>query len=368
MAMAARTSPCVEIFGDCIRRLRGQRRRPLALKPVSSPVNPLSPATITGTWGTLLLPLNADDTIDFARLPDQIAAFAAAGVNGVYSNGTAGEFHTQTEDEFDQVSALLARECERHGLPFQIGVSHMSAQISLARLKRVAALRPGAVQVILPDWAVPNLEEAIAFLSRMGEAAAPAGLVVYNPPHAKRVFTPADWRVVMDRVPAVVGMKVAGGDAAWYAEMAPVLSRLSVFVPGHALATGFARGAAGSYSNVACLSPGGAQRWFALMKSDPALAAEWERRIQGFFQRHIIPFITAQGYSNTAVDKLLAAIGGWAQVGTRVRWPYRWIAEGEAERLRPIAWAELPELMEVAPVGRAAGGLAGERGLAEGRR
>lgn len=312
-------------------------------------MNPLSPATITGTWGTLLLPLNADDTIDLVRLAAEVAAFAEAGVDGVYSNGTAGEFHTQTEEEFDQVSALLAGECERHGLPFQIGVSHMSAQISLARLKRVVALRPSAVQVILPDWAAPTLEEAIAFLSRMGEAAAPAGLVVYNPPHAKRVLKPADWRVIAERVPAVVGMKVAGGDATWYEEMAPVLGRLSVFVAGHTLATGFARGAAGSYSNVACLSPGGAQRWFALMKSDPALAAEWERRIQGFFHRHIIPFITTQGYSNTAVDKLLAAIGGWAQIGTRVRWPYRWIPESDAERLRPVAWAELPELMGSKP-------------------
>jgi 4-hydroxy-tetrahydrodipicolinate synthase len=105
-------------------------------------------------------------------------------------------------------------------------------------------------------------------------------------------------------------------------------------------------GAAGSYSNVACLSLHGAQRWFALMKSHPSLAAEWEQRIQSFIHRHILPFISQLNYSNPAVDKLLASIGGWAHIGTRVRWPYRWIPEREAERLRPIARAELPELMD----------------------
>lgn len=308
---------------------------------------PLSPAALTGTWGTLLLPLNSDDTIDLGRLPDEIAALASAGLDGIYSNGSAGEFHAQTEEEFDRVSEILAQECSAHALPFQIGVCHMSAQISLARLQRIAVLRPGAVQVILPDWVVPTLDEAVAFLLRMGEAAAPSPLVVYNPPHAKRVLAPADWCTIIDRVPGIVGVKVAAGDADWYTQMEPVLRRISVFVQGHALASGYARGAAGSYSNVACLSPRGAQRWFALMKSHPALAAEWEQRIQGFIHRHIRPYITELNYSNTAVDKLLASIGGWAQIGTRVRWPYRWIPEREAERLRPIARAELPELMDV---------------------
>lgn len=312
-------------------------------------MKPLSPTTLTGTWGTLLLPLNADDSIDYGRLRDEISALAAAGVDGIYSNGTAGEFHTQTEEEFDRVSEVLARQCEVHALPFQIGVCHMSAQISLARLQRSAGLRPGAVQVILPDWVTPNLDEAVSFLMRMGETAAPVGLVVYNPPHAKRVLSPSDWRTVVERVPHIVGVKVAGGDAAWYSEMEPVLRRIAVFVPGHTLATGYSLGAAGSYSNVACLSPRGAQRWFKLMKSDPAVALQWERRIQGFIRQHILPFITEQKYTNTAVDKLLAAIGGWAQTGTRVRWPYRSIPESETERLRPIARAELAELMDMIP-------------------
>jgi 4-hydroxy-tetrahydrodipicolinate synthase len=47
-------------------------------------------------------------------------------VSGIYSNGTAGEFYNQTEDEFDQISFLLAEKCNKVQMPFQIGCSHMN--------------------------------------------------------------------------------------------------------------------------------------------------------------------------------------------------------------------------------------------------
>jgi len=57
-------------------------------------------------------------------------------------------------------------------------------------LKRITALKPGAIQVILPDWFPPSMEEIISFLLAMAEAADPIGLVLYNPPHSKKKLTP----------------------------------------------------------------------------------------------------------------------------------------------------------------------------------
>lgn len=304
----------------------------------------LTASEITGNWATLLLPINPDESIDYDRLAAEIDVLTGCGVDGIYSNGTAGEFYTQSEDEFDRVSALLAARCEEAGVPFQIGASHPSAQISLARIRRAAALKPSAIQVILADWFPLTDDEAMACLARMAEAAAPIGLVLYNPPHAKRVLRPETYACLKAGVPGLVGMKVADGDEAWYAAMRQHAAGLSIFVPGHHLATGMRQGAAGSYSNVACLSPAGAQRWYTMTQTDPDAALELERRICAFMDEHIVPFITASGYANQAVDKLLAAIGGWADIGPRLRWPYRWIPEAEALRLRPVAHALLPEL------------------------
>lgn len=304
---------------------------------------PLSSNEIKGNWATLLLSWNRDDSLDIPCVADEIDAIIAMKVNGIYANGTAGEFHTLTEDEFDRVALLLAERCERTSMPFQIGVSHMSAQISLERLQRTVPLAPAAFQVILPDWFPVNNTEAVDFLARIAETAGGIGLVLYNPPHAKRVLSPAEVGALTKEVPALVGLKTAGGDEAWYASMRREIGHLSVFVPGHHLASGFSRGACGAYSNVACLHPGAAQHWWEQMQTDLSGALEVEGRLRLFMERHIVPFIMEGKYCNGACDRLLALIGGWAAIGSRMRWPYQSIPETEAERLRPIAKEMVPE-------------------------
>lgn len=305
----------------------------------------LTATEIYGNWATLLLPINADESIDYGRLDAELDFLTRAGVNGLYSNGTAGEFHTQTEDEFDQIHERVAARCEVANLPYQIGASHMSFQISLGRIRRSVAFKPSAFQVILADWFPLQESEMIVCLEHLARAADPIGLVLYNPPHAKRRLTPAQIGTLKKAVPALVGVKVAGGDDAWYAEMRAHCADLSVFIPGHHLATGFSQGAAGAYSNVACLHPVGAQRWYDLMRVDLPRALELEKRIREFFDSWISPYITQHGYPNGAADKLLSVIGGWARIGSRLRLPYRWIDETEAVRLRDIAARLIPEIL-----------------------
>jgi dihydrodipicolinate synthase/N-acetylneuraminate lyase len=308
-------------------------------------MKPLTAEQIRGNWATLLTAWNADDTLDLPRVAAEIDTLIEMQVDGVYSNGSAGEFHAQTEDEFDRISQCLAEKCNAAHVPFQIGVSHMSAQISLERLRRVVPLAPGAVQVILPDWFPVTEAEAVSFLHRMADAAGGIGLVLYNPPHAKKVLNPAAVGRLAAEVPALVGLKTAGGDDAWYAAMRKHLGQLSVFVPGHFLATGVQRGAHGSYSNVACLHPAAAQRWAEQMQTDMESALELEQRLRRFIKDEIEPFITESGYCNAACDRLMAMIGGWTDIGPRLRWPYRSIDATEAERLRPKAKALIPEFV-----------------------
>lgn len=309
-------------------------------------MTPFTSTQIRGTYATLLLPIQEGDTIDFGRLAEQLALFVAAGVDGVYSNGTAGEFYSLTEDEFLRVNQLLAETCEKAGLPFQIGAGSLSPQLSLARIRHAAHLRPSAIQVILPDWYPPSLEESILYLERAAEAAAGVPLVLYNPPHAKRVLQPPELAQVCALIPSLIGLKTGAGDAAWYQAMQPLFGRLSVFVPGHTLATGFARGAAGSYSNVACLAPRGAVCWNRLMHTDLPAAFDIEAQIQRFMTRRILPFRDRHGHSNMALDKLLAWIGDWGSVGTRLRWPYLGVDASHLHSLRQRAREEIPFLFQ----------------------
>jgi 4-hydroxy-tetrahydrodipicolinate synthase len=307
-------------------------------------VKPLTSREIRGTWATVLLPISSNDSINWSRLADEIDILVSSGVDGIYSNGTAGEFYAQSEEEFDRLHEMLAGKCERAGMPFQIGASHSVAQISLQRVHSAASWKPGAIQVTLPDWFPVNEVEGRRFLETVAAVAAPIGLVLYNPPHAKRVLAPDELGRLAKAVPRLVGVKVAGGGEKWYAAMRENAPGLSLFVAGDRLASGILLGAAGSYSNVACLSPGGAKWWNGLMLTNPKGALAIEQQIQSFFARYIRPLQLKRAVSNQALDKLLAAIGGWAEIGLHLRWPYESVEEEQAIRLRPVIRNMVPEL------------------------
>jgi dihydrodipicolinate synthase/N-acetylneuraminate lyase len=289
-----------------------------------------------------LLPLDADDSIDFERLKAQVDTLTSVGLDGLYAHGSAGEFQTLSEPEFDQINELLAEACEAASLPFQLGASHPSAQISLDRVRRAAALSPSAIQVILPDWLPLNDQEAASFLTRVATAADGVPLVLYNPPHAKTQVGPQLLNDLARAVPTLIGLKSGGGDPEWFDRA--LESGLSLFVPGHLLASMTRLGAHGSYSNIAALSPRGAVRWSEQIFADPDAALDLERRIGEFFAEHIAPLQSA-GLSNPALDKFLAAVGGWADVGTQIRWPMSYATESQVEAARSTARRLLPELL-----------------------
>jgi dihydrodipicolinate synthase/N-acetylneuraminate lyase len=304
-----------------------------------------TPSTLRGVWATALVPWTRDDAIDVGRLRDQLDVLAASGVDGIYAHGTAGEFHSLSAGEHRVVSELVAEVCREVGLPFQIGANHMSAQTVLERALVAADLHPLAIQVTLPDWLPLSMDEVLRFLDAVADATAPVPLVLYNPPHAKTALSPEQLGAVATRITSLEGIKVADGDDHWYSQMRTHCASLALFVPGHHLASGYRRGAVGSYSNVAALTPVGAARWWRLIQEDLTAAEQVETTIRSFFDDHIVP-LQASGYGPPALDKALAHIGGWCDTGTRVRWPASSVPAEHAAKLRAEARRRMPFLFD----------------------
>lgn len=307
----------------------------------------LSPDTLKGNWATLLLATKDNGEIDWARQVDEIDVLIASRPDGIYSNGTAGEFYSQTDDEFVRLSHLLAEKCECSGVAFQIGASHPSAQESLKRLRLIRDLKPGAVQLILPDWFPINDEGAVRFLRTMEEEARGVPIVLYNPPHAKRVLPPEMWQTLKSQAATLIGVKVFDNNMSpeWYTEMNRYKAGISVFVPGHHLASGVRNGADGAYSNVACLNPFAAQKWSDSTDEDMEGALELEGRICRFMKEYIDPFIIDGGYPNHACDRFMALVGGWADIGAKLRWPYSSIPLSCIDEVRKGAHNIIPEFV-----------------------
>ena len=289
---------------------------------------------IYGNWATLVLPINEDESIDYERFEQEIDRLIEAGVNGIYSNGTAGEFFTLTPEEFMTTTAIFASKCSTAHMPFQIGCSYFSGQIMLERIRFAKKFHPTAIQVTLPEWFPVTNQEAIAFLRRAAEEAEGIPLVLYNPPHAKRILKPQEFMEILEAVPAVRSIKVCDGDEQWYESMREVLAATAVFIPGHHLATGVAHGAKGAYSNVAELSPYHAQKWYNLMITDLPAAMEVEKDIQRFMRERINPLIVKDRHPNFAVDKYMAQLGGWCEIESRIRFPYASVPQDHLEEDR----------------------------------
>jgi dihydrodipicolinate synthase/N-acetylneuraminate lyase len=304
------------------------------------------PAPPTGIWAAVLLPVSARGEIEWMALEEEIRILCASSVDGIYTNGTAGEFHGQIEVEYDRLTVLVAEIAGKTGKPFQIGVSHSNARIARERLSRLGPLGPAAAQFILPDWWPPSAGEVERFVAGMQEAAGNVPLVLYNPPHAKKRLALAEIAHLRRLAPALVGAKLPGGNADWYAERRRLLPGLSVFVPGHTVATARPLGADGSYSNMACLSPTGAAKFWRLIETDPRAATDLEARIDRFLGGHVLPLRESRGLSDAALDKLMAAAGKWGPVSARLLWPYDSASGDDVAALAAAARELIPEFVE----------------------
>ncbi len=300
------------------------------------------PPAFRGVWATVLCRVDSIGEVDLSAIDEQVAAYAAAKCDGVYAGGTAAEFHTQSDADFQAMSERLALSARAHKLPYQISAAHPLAPGSLTRIAIAAKLDPDAIQVTLPDWTAIDLPTAHRFLERALEVATGIPLVLYNPPHAKTVLSPDDLLALAKAHSALVGLKCGGGDAAWYQAMAPVFERLSVFIPGHHYASGTNQGAHGSYCNMACLSPRAAVAWKAMPATE---AAALEARIGLFLNEAIAPLL-ARGLPGFACDKAMAAAGGWTDISPQLLWPYGGATADEVARIRDAAHRHIPEFIE----------------------
>jgi dihydrodipicolinate synthase/N-acetylneuraminate lyase len=298
-----------------------------------------------GIWAAVLLPVARSSGIDWGALEEELRILCASPVDGIYTNGTAGEFYGQTEAEYERLTAGVAEFARNAGKPFQIGVSHSNPRIARERLSRVGQLRPAAAQFTLPDWWPPSFQEIKRFMKGMQEAAGTTPLVLYNPSHAKKRLTLGEIAQLRHLAPGLTGAKLPGGDADWYDERRCLLPDFSVFVPGHTVATARPLGAQGSYSNMACLSPTGAVRLWSMAEAEPAAAMDLERRVNLFLSTHVLPLRMSHGLSDAALDKLMAAAGNWGPVSSRLLWPYSSASGDQVAEVARAARALIPEFL-----------------------
>ena len=284
----------------------------------------LTRETFIGPWAGLPVAWTDDDAFDEATYRADVVRCCEAGVPGVYTGGTTGEFYAMEYDEFRAVARATVEECHAHGKPAMIGCTATSTHGACLRAAFAAELGADAVQVALPFWMAVGDEQVVPFVKDVAAAAGGLALSIYETTRAKKALTIEQHRAVKDAVSTYLMVKANAGTVGATPDGCRALSEfVNVFVGEHLWATLGPCGARGGCSSMVYWNPRVVlAMWDQLSNAQWDGLAESSRPIHALFDFLFEAFEPA-GFTDSAYDRLGAVAGGFLKTSLRSRGPTR---------------------------------------------
>jgi len=304
--------------------------------------------TWTGPWAGLPVAWTDDDRFDEATYREDVARCCNAGIPGVYTGGTTGEFYAMEFDEFQAVARATVEECRRRGTPVMIGVSSTYTRGALRRAEFAAELGADAIQVALPFWMPVGEQQIVPFFRDVASAGAGLALSVYETTRAKRSLTLDQHRTLHEAVPQYLMVKANAGTPGATPEGCAALSKfVNVFVGENRWGELGPRGARGSCSSMVYWNPRVIlDVWSKVAQQDWQAVAEWSRRICALHE-FLVNEYGPQGLTDTAYDRLGGLASGFLKTSLRSREPYPSVTDSNVIALRDWYRSHFPEMLQI---------------------
>ncbi|MCD6059301.1 MAG: dihydrodipicolinate synthetase [Thermomicrobiales bacterium] len=101
----------------------------------------LTRSNLHGVWAAIATPFDDDDRFDGEVLRENMRRLHAAGVHGIYTTDSDGEFYAIEFDEYQRIVDVFSEEAYRLGVPTQVGVTWSNTQGIVDRLRYAAVRR-----------------------------------------------------------------------------------------------------------------------------------------------------------------------------------------------------------------------------------
>jgi dihydrodipicolinate synthase/N-acetylneuraminate lyase len=310
----------------------------------------LTAETLRGIWAGMTMSWDEKDRFEEATYRTNTEAMCKAGVHGIYTTGSTGEFYALDFDEFRRMVDIQAEICGRHKMPLQIGCNSDCTRGVIRLLEYAAGKKEvAAVQVVIPYWMELTDREVFQFFKDLHRACPDLPLVHYNIPRSKRYLFGPDYQRLLEAAPNLIGVKFgyAGTNFSALQDALQLVPQLSFFVGENLLASAMMLGARGSYSSLICTNPK-----FMLTMYDHAAKGQWAealamQKTAARFFREAIAFIDArgEGVMDPIFDKGLAVAAGCAKGSQRTRAPYIGWSDGTVLALRQWLQKNYPQLL-----------------------
>jgi len=162
-----------------------------------------------GIYVPNVMPLYGDGRINENELRRHIRWLAEKGVNGIYANGSTGEFTRFTAEEHHRTIEIVAEESAGR-LGIIAGAVEATPELTLAACEHYAKLGCDAVSLCPPVYFRPGQEALREHFSRLA-ARSPLPILLYNIP-AFAAPLAAETIVALARHPRIVGLKDSSRD------------------------------------------------------------------------------------------------------------------------------------------------------------
>ena len=287
----------------------------------------LTAEELRGIWAGVTMVWDEDYRFDEQTYAENIERMIAAGVHGLYTTGSTGEFYVIEYDEFCRMVDIEAELCGRAQKPLQIGCCSDATAKTIKLLEYAAGKKEvGAAQVNIPYWMELTDRELLQFFKDLHTACPDMPLVHYNIPRAKRFLNAPDYLRILEVAPNLIGVKYtfAGSHFGQLQDSIMMTPNLSYFVGESLLASAMQLGARGCYSSLIATDPRFVLKMYALAESH-----QWDQAIE--MQKHLAGFCNDcaafisrrdEVIMDPTFDKGLAVAAGCLLGHQRCRPPY----------------------------------------------
>ncbi len=302
----------------------------------------------SGPWAGLPVSWSDDDRLDETTYRADIARCCDAGVPGVYTGGTTGEFYAMEFDEFQAIARATVEECHARNTPAMIGCSSTYTLGAQRRAEFAAKIGADAIQVTIPFWMEVDRQGIDTLFREVSNAADNMPLSVYETTRCKVTLSIEQHRSLHEQLPNYLMVKANAGTIGSTEDGCRALSKLvNVFVGESLWQTLGPCGARGGCSSMVYWNP---QVCLALWRA--VEAGDWESvKEQSQPVSQLVAFLHdefgTRGYTDTAFDRLGGLASGFLQTSMRSRGPYVSVTHDDIEKLRSWYASEFPQMLKL---------------------
>jgi len=306
----------------------------------------LTRQNFVGPWAGLPVAWTASDEFDEATYRSDVARCCQAGIPGVYTGGTSGEFYAQEWDEFQRIARATVEECHLHATPAIIGCTATSTRGACLRAAFAAEIGADAVQVAMPFWMEVPDDQLLPFMCAVAKAAGGLPISIYETGRAKKILTVEQHFQIHKSLPQYLMVKATQGTVGDSPDGCRALSSIvNVFVGEHRWAELGPFGAVGSCSSVVYWNPVVMLRSWAHLREHNWLELQADcRKVSALFAGLFAAF-GSRGFTDTTFDRLGGRATGFLKTSLWNRGPYVSANESDLETMRELFRQHVPEML-----------------------